>query len=68
MPDVIIRKADLPKYTGLKRTAIDELIGKGLFPRPVRLSERAVGWLGNEIAAWQAERVAERDAEVKVSK
>jgi predicted DNA-binding transcriptional regulator AlpA len=35
---------------------------KGLFPKPVKLSPRIVAWSAAEIAAWQAERIAERDA------
>jgi prophage regulatory protein len=62
MPDEIIRKADLPKYTGLKRTAIDDLISQGKFPPPIQLSARAVGWLGSEITKWQLQRKEERDA------
>ena len=62
--DQIIRKADLPKFCGLKRTAIEELISRGEFPRPVKLSDsgRAVGWISSEISRWQAERIAKRDA------
>jgi prophage regulatory protein len=57
----ILRRADLPRYTGLQRTQIDDLIKHGKFPRPVRLSERRIGWLAREVAAWQASRIAARD-------
>jgi prophage regulatory protein len=60
-PDRIIRKADLPKFVGLRRTQIETLIARGEFPKPVRLSERAVGWVGSELAEWQRARIAERD-------
>jgi prophage regulatory protein len=33
----------------------------GIFPAPCKIGPRSVAWLESEIAAWQAERVAERD-------
>ncbi len=64
-PHEIIRKRDLPKLTGLQRTQIELYIGKGKFPRPIKLGERAVGWLKAEIAAWQQARIAARDSRKK---
>lgn len=61
LPDKIIRLRDLPSYVGLARTQIDTLICRGLFPRPIRLSTRAKGWLASDIAKWQAGRIALRD-------
>jgi len=58
----VIRLADLPTYTGLHRSQIDELIARGEFPRPVKLSQRRKAWLESEIAAWQAARIAARDS------
>jgi predicted DNA-binding transcriptional regulator AlpA len=59
----IIRKRDLPAFTGLQRTAIEELIKRGEFPKPFPLSDsgRAVGWIEDEIIAWQHKRLATRD-------
>jgi prophage regulatory protein len=57
----IIRKKELPKFTGLRRTAIDNLIRIGSFPRPIPLGKRSVGWLESELLDWQRARVAERD-------
>ena len=58
----IIRLRDLPNYVGLRRTQIDELVRKGEFPRPIKLSDtgRARGWLESEVWAWQQERLAKR--------
>jgi prophage regulatory protein len=60
-PERIIRKSDLPRFTGLRRTTIDTLIKAGKFPRPIPLAERAVGWVESELIAWQQSRIAERD-------
>lgn len=51
--------------TGLKKTTIYQRIADRKFPAPVPLGEgrnSPVGWPEDEIAAWQAERVAKRDA------
>jgi prophage regulatory protein len=60
----IFRRSELPPLVGLRRTQIDELISKGEFPRPIKLSDsgRAIAWLEADLAAWQAKRVAARDA------
>ena len=34
------------------------------FPKTIKLSEHASGWLESEIYAWLDERIAERDSEV----
>ena len=61
-PVEIIRPADAFPYCGLKPTAREELTAQGKFPKTIPLSERAVGYLAPELAAWQRERIAERDA------
>ncbi|HEU5340158.1 AlpA family transcriptional regulator [Edaphobacter sp.] len=43
---------------GLSRSAIYELIAKGQFPRPIKLSARAVGWPDGDIDNWLRQRVA----------
>lgn len=56
----IIRASELPAFTGLRRTQIDSLIERGLFPKPVKLSERRKGWLESELITWQQQRIAAR--------
>jgi prophage regulatory protein len=60
----IIRLADLPPSTGLHRSQIEELIVRGDFPKPVKLSTRRKGWLESELVAWQQARIARRDSDV----
>ena len=59
----IIRLRDLPDYVGLQRTAIADLIKRGEFPRPVKLSDtgRSVGIFEHELIAWQQDRLAARE-------
>ena len=51
------------EITGLPGSTIYERIAQGKFPKPVKLEGRAVGWIESEVAAWQAERNAERKAQ-----
>jgi prophage regulatory protein len=59
--DEIVRLADLPRFTGLRRTQIQHYIDKNDFPRPIRLGVRAKGWLMSEIRSWQNARIAGRE-------
>ena len=62
MPDTtlnrIIRRRDLPTYTGLKKSTINNLIEAGEFPRPITLTNggRAKGWLEADLIRWQQRR------------
>ena len=47
--------------TKLSRSEIYRRIAAGMFPAPVKLGERASAWNTDEIDAWIAERIAERD-------
>ena len=57
-PFRLVRERDLFTYAGLRRTQIAELIKRGEFPRPIRLSEggRAKAWLEDELITWQRQR------------
>jgi prophage regulatory protein len=50
MPEVLAR-------TGLSRT---RLYADPTFPRSVKIGERAVAWVEDEIGDWVAARIAER--------
>jgi prophage regulatory protein len=60
-PQAILRRPQVIARTGLKRTAIQDRINAGDFPRPVSLGARAVGWLESEVDAWIASRAAQRE-------
>jgi prophage regulatory protein len=59
----ILRRPQVERLTGLRRSSLYALVQAGKFPRPIKLSEKAVGWLELEIVDWQQRRVAERDGE-----
>ena len=51
----------MKEATGLPDLSIYAEMAKGSFPKPIKLSAHRVAWLEDEIAAWQAQRLAERD-------
>lgn len=55
---VIHRRAVIQARTGFSKTTLYELIKRGEFPAPVRITARAVGWIEAEVDAWMAQRVA----------
>lgn len=57
----ILRRNDVERATGLPRSTLYAKIASGDFPKPIRLGVRAVGWLEQDISAWQKARIAARD-------
>ncbi|MCF8486120.1 MAG: AlpA family transcriptional regulator [Rhodobacteraceae bacterium] len=56
MPDKHLRRLAVENLTGLSRSTIYDLMAKGQFPRPVRLTAKAVAWPESAIADWLAQR------------
>jgi prophage regulatory protein len=50
-------------YNGSSRSSFYTQIATGLWPRPVSLGERAVGWPANEVEQMVAARIAGLDAD-----
>lgn len=61
----ILRRRDVEARTGLSRSTIYAKIAQGCFPKPIKLGERAVGFIASEIDAWLTQRVAARDEGVR---
>lgn len=53
-----LRRRAVEEITGLSRSTIYDLMAKGQFPRPVKLTGRAVAWPESKIADWLASRAA----------
>ena len=68
IPLVILRRPEVEARTGLACSTIYDGIKAGTFPAPIQLGHKAVGWVGSEINAWLAARVAARDTARKESK
>ena len=58
----ILRLRAVTETTGLAKQTIYELMQRGTFPKQINLTSKAVGWPEEEIEAWKAERIAQRDA------
>ena len=56
--EVLLRINTVLAKTGLKRAMLYKLIAAGIFPRPVKLSERCVAWLLSEVEAFIQNRIA----------
>jgi prophage regulatory protein len=63
-PEVILRRSEVERLTGLGRSTIYELMANGQFPKSIPLSSRAVGWKSTEISEWQQARFAQRDSRI----
>ena len=56
MPEKHLRRRAVEEVTGLSRSTIYELMSRKEFPRPVKLTSKAVAWPEGAIAAWLAAR------------
>ena len=53
----ILRRPQVEARTGLSRSTIYAKICANAFPKSIRLSERAVGWIESEIDEWLVAQV-----------
>jgi len=60
--DYILRPRDTAAKVGLCLSQIYFLSGRGQFPKPVKLGQRASGFISSEVDTWIADRVAARDS------
>lgn len=58
----VLRLKATENKVGLKRDSIYRLAKIGKFPKPVKISERATGWLEHELDEYIAARAAARDS------
>jgi predicted DNA-binding transcriptional regulator AlpA len=60
--DEILREKAARRAHGGSRSAFWEHIKLGLFPAPVKIGPKAIGWFASEIAEHQAQLKATRDS------
>lgn len=53
----IMKRPEVESMTGLSRSTIYVKMETGTFPKPIKLSERSVGWLEHEVQEWLKNRV-----------
>lgn len=49
----LVRLPAVLAATGMSKAWIYDAMARGLFPRPVRITKRAVGWRVDDIQKWQ---------------
>ncbi len=54
----LLRLRHVIDRTGLSRSTIYELMATGRMPRPIAISDRATGWIEQEIEAFLQARIA----------
>lgn len=54
----ILRRPDVERRTGLSRSTIYLKVAQGVFPEPIKLGPRAIGWVATEIDEWLQQQVA----------
>lgn len=59
----LMRLDEVMKATGLGRSSIYKQMYLGQFPRQVSIGGRAVAWVSDEVGAWVADRINQRDSE-----
>lgn len=55
-PAAILRRETAADYVGLSVRTLETLVRRGLFPAPVVLADRAVGWRVRELEEWAESR------------
>ena len=48
----ILRRRQLEEKLGLSRSSIYQMVADGLFPKPIKLGQRAVGWREDDVENW----------------
>ena len=54
----ILRRPQVQAACGLSRSSIYAHVKLGIFPRPVRIGQRSIGWPSREIEALNTARIA----------
>lgn len=56
--DQLMREAQVLELVPVSAATLWRMVRDGLFPKPRRISARAVGWLRSEVEAWIESREA----------
>jgi prophage regulatory protein len=60
--DEIYREPAVRKFTGWSHATLWQRVKDGVFPAPVKLGARAVGWFSSDIAEHQKRLKAQRES------
>lgn len=65
-PLTLLRREEVKRRTGLSTSGLYKLMAEGRIARPVKISERCVAWVEEEVQEFIQERIIERDAAKRV--
>jgi prophage regulatory protein len=54
----LLRLPAMLRRSGLSRSVALDLVKRGKFPKPVKISARCVAWIESEVESWIADRIA----------
>lgn len=57
MKEEILRLREVLRITGLGRSSLYAKVARSEFPPPIKLGERAAGWLASEVSNWIQARI-----------
>ena len=52
--DRLLSRGEVERRVGLQRSALYDLMRRGKFPEPIRVTARAVRWSAREVESWVA--------------
>lgn len=55
--DRLIRLPEVENLVGCKKSTVYSMVGKGTFPRPIRISARMVVWPETVVLQWLQDRI-----------
>ena len=61
-PHRFIREPERARITGVSNTTWWRMEKRGEAPRRVKINEKTVGWVEQEISEWAEQRIARRDS------
>lgn len=56
----VLRWPAVKERVQLSRSHVDKMVRAGRFPQPIKLSERALGWLESDVVQWIRDRADQR--------
>jgi len=56
MSNRVLRRPEVQTLTGIPRSTLYAKIAAGDFPAPIKIGQRAVGWLEAEVNDWLSNR------------
>lgn len=59
--NTILKLPAVMQITTLSQSSISRYVKSGTFPKPVKLGDRAVGWVCAEVHEWMKSKIALRD-------